>query len=109
MPRLIVLGYSLITGSGSCRHIQGRSPTSCGKGRMSESSCKGYCSSHNSCVGLTYQSIGKYCLLYISNNICPLGFYLDKSRSTAKTMKDLVARPINAKWYSVCYGKTVEN
>ena len=99
----------MITGSGSCRHIQGRSPTSCGKGRMTEGTCKGFCSSHNSCVGLTYQSIGKYCSLYISNNICPLGFTLYKSRSTAKTMKDLVARPINAKWYSVCYGKSLEN
>ena len=106
----IVLGYSLITDHGICDHIDGRSPTGCGKGGMSENNCKGFCSSHNSCVGYTYQSIGKYCLLHFSNNICPLGFRLANSyRSTAKTMEDLVATPINAKWHSVCYGKILTN
>lgn len=110
MSRLIVLGYSLITDSGICDHIDGNSPSGCGKGRMPEINCKGFCSSHDSCVGYTYQSYGKYCLLHFSKNICPLGFKLRNSyTSTAKTMEDLVAYPINAKFYSVCYGKILAN
>ena len=104
--------------------IEGLIPTNCLKWEIPESSCKDSCSSHESCYGYRYESdtnpenYTPYCNLYISDKICPLGWSLMKTGSTAKTMNDLVGQPIsederlvdnssNYGDYIVCYGKNL--
>ena len=113
--------YSLIARNEDCRDIEGLVPSNCLKWEIPESSCKDSCSSHESCFGYRYESdtnpenYTPYCNLYISDKICPLGWSLMKTSSTAKTMNDLVAQPIREderSWYGdyiVCYGKNLVN
>ena len=98
------LGYSLITSSGVCKHVNGKFLTNCFKSGFDQSSCEAFCTSQTSCVGYMF---GNYtpsrCWLFPSESRCPSDF--DLYRLTLATSKnDLVAKPFPGYGYA-CYGK----
>ena len=99
-----LVGYSLITSSGYCSHVNGGLfPTHCYSDSVpSQSDCEQFCTSQTSCIGYFYSSSVQWCFLIPSDSSCPSNFQLYTRTHTATTANDLVASPLSG---FVCYGQ----
>ena len=99
-----LVGYSLITSSGYCSHVNGGLfPTHCYSDSVpSQSDCEQFCTSQTSCIGYMYKSSSQWCFLIPSDSTCPSNFIFRQNTHTATTTNDLVAYSFSG---YVCYGK----
>ena len=98
-----LLGYTLITSTGYCSHVNGGFPTNCSSSSiLTQRNCESFCTSQTSCVSYIYSSSETKCMLLPSDFSCPSNFQLNTNTHTATTINDLVATPYLD---HVCYGK----
>ena len=84
----------------------GGNPSFCVQQKVASiDSCESSCTSHNSCVGFSYEKTKKQrCHLYVSDKTCPLKFGSKSvDLESAVTMNDLRG---NGQAGHVCYGKS---
>ena len=97
------LGYSLITSSGVCKHVNGKFLTNClPRITLAQISCEEFCTSQTSCVGYMFQASTRKCRLFPSESKCPSEFDLKLAQTLAASKNDLAATPVKG---FVCYGK----
>ena len=92
--------YTLVTGKGSCKHVDGRYVVWCFHTDKTETDCRLDCSSHNPCIGY-FHGGSNNCRLIPSTEFCPEEYTLNnRDKTLARSTSDLVADPT---WRAKCY------